>query len=240
VQRQQATPEANIREMLSNIDEYFAFLDKHHRMGFAPYSIHQPNWPRGRVMTLEESQRMGAAYEALSPEDQDLVDEHDELWEQINSWSEFVKESEWERKDLEEELKEATNKIYEAEGSRKPPNDFIETSDFLEAIERGESRDEFIERMYGPFETNEADLPYGGSDELEWREDRWGQGTFNEYTSFWDHLVNSDDEIPDLEREVEFLEAQIERYHENGTESARELFREALQAKLQERAQRPE
>ncbi|HIF65229.1 MAG TPA: KTSC domain-containing protein, partial [Acidimicrobiia bacterium] len=240
VERQQATPAANIREMLSDIDAYFAFLDEHHRMSFAETSVHQPHWPPGKVMTREESQRLADAYEALSPEDRKLVDEHDELWEQVISWSEFIRESEWERSDLEDELTEAQDSLNAAREALRPPNDFIETSDFLDAIERGESRDEFIERKYGPFETNQRDLKYGGSAEPEWREDAWGKSTFNEYTSFWDDLVNSDDEIPDFEREIEFLEAQIERYHENGTESARESFREALQAKLLERAQRPE
>lgn len=240
VERQQAPPAANIREMLSDVDAYFAFLDEHHRMGFTETSVHQPHWPPGKVMTQEESQRLGDAYEALSPEDRKLVDEHDKLWEQVDSWSEFIRESEWERSDLEDELTEAQNSLNAAREALRPPNDFVETSDFLDAIERGENQDEFIERKYGPFETNQRDLDYGGSDELEWREDQWGQSTFNEYTSFWDDLVNSDDEIPDFEREVEFLEAQIERYHENGTESARKSYREALEAKLRERAQRPE
>lgn len=240
VQRQQATPEANIREMLSDIDEYFAFLDEHHRINFSEYSIYQPTRLRGVVITPEESQRLADAYETLSPEDQALVDEHDELWERVDGWSDFIQESEWERKDLEDELGEVLNKLAVEQDSRRPPNSSVETSDFLDAIERGEDRDTFIEREYGPFETNEADLPYGGSDEPEWREDRWGRSTFNEYTWFWDSLVGSSEDIADLEREAEFLEAQIDRYHGNGTESARESFREALQAKLQERAQRPE
>jgi predicted ABC-type ATPase len=240
VQRQQDSPEANIQEMLSDIDAYFAFLNEHHRMSFTETSVHQPTRPPGAVMSREEGQRIGEAYEALSPEDRKLVDEHDKLWERVDGWSDFINTSQIEREDLEEELEEAISRRDSALEALKPPSDFIETSDFLDAIKRGEDRDEFIERKYGPFETNEADLPYGGSDELGWREDASGKNTFNEYASFWDDLVNSGDEIPDLERETEFLEAQIERYHENGTESAREAYREALQAKLQEQAQRPE
>ena len=240
VQRQQAAPETNIREMLSDIDEYFAFLDEYHRINFSEYSIYEPTRPRGVVITPEESQRKADAYKALSPEDQDLVEEHDELWQRIDGWSDFLQESEWERKDLEEELGEILSRLAVEEDSRRPPNSSAKISDFLDAIERGEDRDTFIEREFGPFETNEADLPYGGSSEPEWREDKWGDSTFNEYTWFWDSLVGSSEDIADLEREVEFLEAQIDRYHGNGTESARESFREALQAKLQERAQRPE
>jgi predicted ABC-type ATPase len=240
VQRQQAAPETNIREMLSDIDEYFAFLDEYHRINFSEYSIYEPTRLRGVVITPEESQRRADAYEALSPEDQDLVEKHDELWQRIDGWSDFIQESEWERKDLEEELGEMLSRLAVEEDSRRPPNSFAKISDFIDAIERGEDRDTFIEREFGPFETNEADLPYGGSSEPEWREDKWGDSTFNEYTWFWDSLVGSSEDIADLEREVEFLETQIDRYHGNGTESARESFREALQAKLQERAQRPE
>ena len=231
------TPEQNIEDMGADIDEYFAFLDEHNRIDFHRYSIHRPNDRRIRQVgePSTDEYASGDEFADLPEIDQNIIEEHDELWSQVEWWADFIENSGIERNDLTTELREKEDELDSATESALRPY-HADTRDFLAAIDGDEDRDTFIEREYGPFETNEADLPYGGSSEPEWREDQWGRDTFNEYTGYWDDLIRIREETSDIQREIDFIQDQISKYHGNGTESARDNYREALEAKLAQRA----
>jgi predicted ABC-type ATPase len=227
------TPQQNIADMEADIDEYFAFLDEHSRIDFQRHSIYRPGDKRIRKIGEPSTDQYssGEEYGALPEIDQDIIEEHDDLWGKVEWWANFIEQSRIERNDLTTELREKEDALDSATESAHRPY-HADTRDFLKAIDGDEDRDTFIERTYGPFETNQRDLEYGGSSEPEWREDQWGRDTFNQYTDYWDDLIRIREETSYIQYEINSIQDQIDKYHGNGTEFARDDYRKALEAKL--------
>ena len=246
-ERIRRSPESNIELMESDIDAYLDFVAKHPNFDFNRYSAHDPGHKRtgglneyglARLSTDEENEAWLTDWRSLPKAEQDLVQEHDELWEAVDDWATFISHAQSERENVEwdlEELLEELEKTRTYGGSR--PYGISDENEIVMAIANGEDRDTFIEREFGPFETNQEDLAYGGSDDPEFREDKYGRSVWNDYTYYWDDVVERRDEAARIQGDIDFLQEQLEKYHVNGTEDAQKLYREALVAKL---AQRPD
>ena len=230
-------PEENIVDMGSDIDEYLEFLSKHSHINFDKHSIHDPGRKRtgGGVATQADLDSWMEGRNSLSEEDLKIVDEHDDLWEKVDRWMLLIQNAaddqssiEMEISDLREDRKRA------AKNSYRLPFGVNNEDEIREAIDRGEDRDEYIERNFGPFTVNQSDLDYGGTDNPEFYEDQWGKSTRSDYASYWDDVADRRSELDEIDNEIKLLLDELESFP-NGSTDAQESYRQALLEKLSQR-----
>jgi predicted ABC-type ATPase len=173
--------------------------------------------------------------DSLPEEDLKIVDEHDDLWEKIDRWMLLIQNAaddqssiEMEISDLREDRKRA------AKNSYRLPFGVNNEDEIREAIDRGEDRDEYIERNFGPFTVNQSDLDYGGTDNPEFYEDQWGKNTRSDYASYWDDVADRRSDLDEIDNEIKLLLDELQSFP-NGSTDAQESYRQALLEKLSQK-----
>ena len=238
LQRMRETPEANIEEMEFAIDQYLEFIARYPNFDFSKYSAFYPKKERfGRGPIQEETDAWLEELRNLPKAEQDLINQHDELWDEVEEWATFISEAQserqnlqWNIEDLQEELKEANRRIYSRPRA-------VDENDMIMAIANGEDRDTYLEREFGPFERSQRDIEDGIDDPSLYVDRFVWEDDLVTYQSYWDEAVERRDEIARIQAEIDELQKDLAKHHVNGSEESQELFREALLAKL---AQRPD